>query len=90
MFDQACKRIDYRLTKSKEDEDVDDNVMDELFFKEGKIFDFKESLAMCTDTYLNQLSELEDEDEESRTILTSTFKEHSEKVEMMINKLVCR
>ena len=43
-----------------------------------KIFDFKESLAACTDAYLHQLSFLEDTDYEKKEGLETTFKEHQE------------
>lgn len=62
--------------------------MDELFYKEEKICNFQESLSICTETYIYQLSEMDDDDLEGRNVLETTFTEHREKVEQLINKLV--
>lgn len=85
VFDQACRRLDYRLTHNEDDEE---EVMNELFFREGKIFDFKESLAVCRESYLTQISALNDEDNLIRESLEKTFMEHRDKVENVIEKLV--
>lgn len=88
VFDQACRRLDYRLTHNNDNDEEIEKVMNELFFQEEKVFNFRESLAACTEMYICQLSQLEENDVESREILQETFKEHQEKVESMIAKLV--
>ena len=89
VFEQSCRRLDYRLLRSSDESvQVDESVMDELFFKEGKIFNFEESLATCTDTFLYQLSQFGDDDIEERHLLEATYKQHRDKVEDMITKLV--
>ena len=89
LFEQACRRLDYRIVGNYKEDDHLDEIMDDLFFKEGKIVNFQESLAACTDTYLYQLSQFEDEtDEEGRKALETTYTQHRDKVEALILTLV--
>ena len=62
--------------------------MDELFYKEEKISNFEESLAICTDMYSYQISQLGDDDEDEREELVKTFTEHRKKVEDLLKTLV--
>ena len=64
-------------------------MLNELFFIEDKISNFEESLSTCTDLYLYDISQLEDEDTEGRKELEETFQTHRNKVLQLIKKLVC-
>ena len=87
LFDRACRRLDYRLMWDAGDEETD-QIMDELFYREEKIANFEESLAVCTDTYTYQLSQLSEDDEDERKELETTYMEHRQKVEDLLKRLV--
>ena len=90
MFDRECRRLDYLLQEKGDDIDETlEKVLDEIFFIEDKIFNFQEALAQCTEGYLVQLGEIDDDDEEGRIKLMNTYTHHLEKVENQIKKLVC-
>ena len=88
MFDQACRRLDYRLKHENDDDDAIEDKLNELFYQDGKIYDFKESLAHCTDTYLCQVAQLDEDDNEKREILERTYESHRKRVELKIEELV--
>ena len=88
LFDRDCRRLDYRLVGHNTDDDQADKILNELFYKEDKIYNFQESLAICTDTYLYQMSQLGDEDDDERKALEETFNEHCKKVEDLLKNLV--
>ena len=92
VFDQEVRQLDYRLGRlEQDDEEVDDEiekVMTDLFFIEGKIYDFEEALSTCTDLFLFNLSQLEDDDTTGRNNLQQTYETHRSKVEELIKKLV--
>ena len=83
LFDQEVRRLDFRLGRLDQEEDVVEqeikDVLNELFFIEDKISNFEESLSTCivrTDLYLYDISQLEDEDTEGRKELEETFQTH--------------
>ena len=88
VFDQACRRLDFRIGhKGIEDENLEE-VMNKVFFTEDKIFNYQDSLAACTEIFFHQLSQLDDENETERTQLQEKYMDHKNKVEEQIKKLV--
>ena len=86
LFDQECRRFDYRL-KRQNDEELE-KILEDLFFKEAKIFNFEVALTECTNMYLNEMTNIADDDEYGRGELQKRFDEHRKKVETIIHKLV--
>ena len=87
LFDRECRRLDYRLRHQNDDEELE-KIVEDLFLKEQRVFDFEEGLIECTSTFLYQLSQLADDDIEGRTNLENTFTAHKSKVEAVIQKIV--
>ena len=89
VFDRECRRLDYLLQINRDEADEElEKVLDELFFTEDKICNFQESLAQCTEGFLMQLEEIDEDNDNGRTILMDRYKSHVEKVEGLIKKLV--
>lgn len=99
VFDKECRRLDFRIGHKEGDDEKLEEVMDNLFFTEDKIFSFQESLASCTEIFFQQLSQLDDEEgrdeendaeeDERRKQLREKYTNHRDKVENIIKKLVC-
>ena len=87
LFDQECRRFDYRVGNQSADEDLE-NILEDLFFKEEKVFNFDLALKECTTNFLYNMTNLEDEDVNKRTELERRYNEHRKKVEAIIQKLV--
>ena len=88
LHDQECKRLDYLLTRTEDDiENEDEDVMNHIFFTEDKIAIFQDSLLEFTHNYSMALS-LETNEDEARK-LHEIYVERTNKVEDLIQKLVC-
>ena len=88
LFDQECRRIDYIIKHEKDDDEEIEGLLNELFFQEGKIHHFRESLETCTDAHLSQIGMLDDGETEKIGILETAFEVHKQKVEKKIEELV--